>query len=183
MGIEEKQVESIIEAHTETVNGLKAQRDKAQEEAKRVPDLERQLEEAKDANKGSDEWQRKFEQAQKELTDYKAKVEAKEAEEAKAKAYRAMLTKAGIDPKRLDSIMRVTDLSAVEMEDGKLKDVEKLTEAAKAEWSDFVVRKVTEKANPAEPPKSPKLPEGADPEVERRMRERNDRQFGKTEKE
>lgn len=183
MGIEEKQVESIIEAHSETVNGLKAQRDKALEEAKKLPDLQKQLEEAKAANEGTDDWQRKYEAEHKALEDFRAKVSAEKADADKAKAYRGMLVKAGIDQRRIDSIMRVTDLSEISMKDGKLEDADKLEESAKKEWADFVVRKVTEKANPAEPPKASRLPEGADPDVERRMRERNDRMFGKTEKE
>ena len=179
MGLEEKAIESIIEAHSETVNGLKSQRDKAQEEAKKVPDLLRQLEDAKDANEGSDEWQRKFEKAQKDLADYKSQVAAKEAEEAKAKAYRQMLTTAGIDPKRLDSIMRVTDLSGVEMEDGKLKDEEKLSEGVKKEWADFVVKKVTKGSNPANPPKQEHGIDGADPDIAKMLQQRHERLYGK----
>ena len=49
MGIEDKQIETIIEAHSETVTALKAERDKAKETAAKVPDLQRQLEEAKKA--------------------------------------------------------------------------------------------------------------------------------------
>jgi phenylalanyl-tRNA synthetase alpha subunit len=180
MGLEEKAIESIIEAHSDTVNGLKSQRDKALEEAKKVPDLLRQLEEAKDANKGSDEWQKKCEQAEKALADYKSQVEAKEAEEAKARAYRQMLTTAGIDPRRLDSIMRVTDLSAVEMEDGKLKDEDKLAEGVKKEWADFVVKKVTRGSDPANPPKQEHGIDGADPDIAKMLQQRHERLFGKS---
>lgn len=180
MGLEEKAIESIIEAHSDTVNGLKSQRDKALEEAKRVPDLLKQLEEAKDANEGNDEWHKKFEKAQKDLEDYKSQVAAKEAEEAKAKAYRQMLTTAGIDPKRLDSIMRVTDLSGVEMEDGKLKDEEKLAEGVKKEWADFVVKKRTEGSNPANPPKHEHGIDGADPDIAKMLQQRHERLYGKS---
>lgn len=47
LGVEGKTVESIIEAHSETVNALKAERDKYKEGAERAADLQRQLEEAK----------------------------------------------------------------------------------------------------------------------------------------
>ena len=47
MGIEDKQIESIIEAHSDTVTALKNERDNYREKAELVPDLQKQLEEAK----------------------------------------------------------------------------------------------------------------------------------------
>ena len=181
MGIEEKQVESIIEAHSETVNGLKAERDKYKEQAQKVPDLQKQLEDAKAASGEDDEWEQKFNEEHKAFEDFKTKVETEKAEAEKAQAYRSMLVSAGIDPKRVDAIMKVTDLSGVEMEDGKLKDPDKLKEGAKEEWADFVIKTKKEGSNPATPPASSgKLPEGADPEIAKYMRERHERQFGKS---
>ena len=180
MGIEEKQVESIIEAHSETVNGLKADRDKYKEQAQRVPDLQKQLEEAKSAAGSESDWEQKYEGEHQAFEDYKAQVETEKAEADKAQAYRGMLMAAGIDPKRIDAIMRVTDLRQVEMEDGKLKDTEKLQESAKQEWSDFVVKSNTQGSNPATPPTKPSPNvEGGDPEVARRMQERYERRYGK----
>jgi hypothetical protein len=180
MGIEDKAIESIIEAHSETVNGLKADRDKYKEQAQKVPDLQKQLEDAQAASNG-DEWEQKYNDEHQAFEDFKAQVATEKADAEKAQAYRGMLMAAGIDPKRLDSIMRVTDLSSVEMgEDGKLKDAGKLEESAKDEWSDFVVKQVTKGTNPETPPKASNLPEGADPEVAKRMAERNATMFGKT---
>ena len=180
MGIEEKQVESIIEAHSETVNGLKADRDKYKEQAQRVPDLQKKLEEAEAASGSGDEWQQKYEDEHQAFEDFKAQVETEKAEADKAQAYRGMLMAAGIDPKRIDAIMRVTDLRQVEMEDGKLKDTEKLQESAKQEWADFVVKSNTQGSNPATPPTKPSPNvEGGDPEVARRMQERYERRYGK----
>lgn len=181
MGIEDKAIESIIEAHSETVNGLKAERDKYKEQAEKVPDLQRQLEEAQAAGNGSDEWEQKYNEEHQAFEDFKAQVATEKADAEKAQAYRGMLMAAGIDPKRIDAIMRVTDLSGVEMEDGKLKEAGKLEEAAKEEWADFVVKTFTKGSNPATPPEhKDNVPEGADPEIARRMQERHERMFGKT---
>lgn len=180
MGIEEKAIESIIEAHSETVTGLKADRDKYREQAEKVPDLQRQLEEAKAASDDG-EWEQKYNEEHQAFEDYKAQVATERADAEKAQAYRGMLMAAGIDPKRIDAIMRVTDLSEVEMEDGKLKEAGKLEEAAKEEWADFVLKQVTKGSNPATPPEhNDNVPEGADPEIARRMQERHERMFGKT---
>lgn len=180
MGIEERQIETIIEAHTDTVNGLKAKRDEYKELAAQVPDLQKQLEEVAAALEESEDWKSKYEGEKKALKDYQAKVEDEKAERAKAKAYRDMLEEAGIDPKRINAVMRVTDLTKVEMSDGKLKDADKLAESAKSEWSDFVLKTKTQGANPATPPRKSNEADGADPEVEKRMAERHERMFGTT---
>ena len=180
LGIEDKQIQAIIDAHDETLNGLKAKRDEYKELAEKVPDLQKKLEEAQAATSDG-EWEKKYEDEHQAFEDFKAQIEVERADAEKAQAYRGMLMAAGIDPKRIDTIMRVTDLSKVEMEDGKLKDSGGLEEAAKKEWADFVVKTQTKGANPANPPKPAGGVEGADPEVERRMAARNERMFGKTE--
>lgn len=182
MGIEDKQVESIIEAHSDTVNGLKAERDKYKEQAQKVPDLQKQLEEAQAASNGEDEWEQKYNDEHQAFEDFKAQIQTERADAEKAQAYRGMLMAAGIDPKRIDAIMKVTDLSEVEMEDGKLKEAGKLEESAKEEWADFVIKTITKGSNPATPPDNKgNVPEGADPEIAKRMQERHERMFGKTE--
>lgn len=179
MGIDDEKIEAIIAAHTETTDGLKADRDKFKKQAEQVPDLQKQLEEAEAASGSGDEWQQKYEDEHQAFEDYKVQVATEKAEADKAQAYRGMLMAAGIDPKRIDAIMRVTDLSQVEMEDGKLKDTEKLQESAKQEWADFVVKSNTQGSNPATPPEhKEKMPEGADPEIAKRMQERHERMFG-----
>lgn len=182
MGIDEDKIEAIIAAHTETTEGLKSERDTYKKQAEQVPDLQKKLEEAEAASGSGDEWEQKYQDEHQAFEDFKAQVATEKAEADKAQAYRGMLMAAGIDPKRIDAIMRVTDLSQVEMEDGKLKDTEKLQESAKQEWSDFVVKSNTQGSNPATPPTKPSPNvEGADPEVVKRIQARHERLFGKTE--
>lgn len=181
MGIEDKQIETIIEAHAETVNGLKAERDKYKEQAGKVPDLQKQLEEAQASAADPDEWHKKFDDEHKAFEDFKADVEAKAAQQAKASAYRKLLADASIDPRRIDAIMRVTDLDKVEMDGDGIKDAQTVTDEIAKEWADFVVKTKTEPTNPATPPTVDHTVEGADPEVAKRMQERHERMFGKTE--
>lgn len=181
MGLEEKQVESIIEANAASIEGIKADRDKYKEQAEKVPDLQKQLEEARAASNG-DEWEQKYNDEHQAFEDFKAQIQTERADAEKAQAYRGMLMAAGIDPKRIDAIMRVTDLSGVEMEDGKLKDSGSLEESAKKEWADFVLKTHVEGSNPATPPTSNKGGvEGADPEVVKRIQARHERLYGKAE--
>ena len=183
MGIEDRQVETIIEAHAETVTALKNERDQYKEQADKLPDLQKQLEEAKATAKDQSGWQKKYEEEHKAFEDFKNQTEAEKTHAAKASAYRDMLEKAGIDPKRIKSIIKLTDLSDVELEDGKLKDADKLEETAKSEWADFIVKTRTEGSKPETPPEGGKVPEGADQKLAERMQARYERQYGKSEAE
>lgn len=52
MGLTEEQVDTIIEAHTETVDGLKSNVDKYKAEAEKLPDVQKELDELKAAGDG-----------------------------------------------------------------------------------------------------------------------------------
>lgn len=182
MGIEDKQIETIIEAHSETVTALKAERDKAKEAAAKVPELQKKLEEAEAAAQASD-WQEKYDAEHKAFEDFKSQIEGEKAAAAKAKAYREqVLAKAGIGAEYIDDVMGVTKLDTVKVgEDGAIEGAEELASKAREKWSSFVVKTKTTGSDPATPPKGANLPEGADPAVERRMAERHARMFGTTE--
>lgn len=149
MGIEDEKVDQIIEAHAETVDALKAERDGYKEAASEVDGLKKELEKAK----GGEDFKSKYEAERDAFAKYKDEVEKGRAEAEKAKAYREqVLGAAGIDERRFDGIMRLVDLSGVELKDGKVENADELAKAAAEEWSDFVVSKSTQGASVDEPP-------------------------------
>lgn len=157
LGIEADKIDEIIEAHTETTNALKAERDELKASADKLATVQKELEEAKatiEASKGEDAFKVKYEAILEEFKSYKAQEEAKALTEAKDKAYRQILRDAGISEKRIDSIVKVTDIASLEMDGDKLKDAEALTTSAKEEWADFIVTTGTEGANTQNPPAS-----------------------------
>ena len=125
MGIEDEKAEEIISAHVETVNGLKGERD----------DLQEQLEDEKKA-----------------FAEYKAHVEEEKAEEQKRGLYRKLLTEAGVDSKRIDSVLKVYDLSKVTVKDGAIEGAEDLVNGIKSDWADFIPVTETKGASVAKPP-------------------------------
>ena len=140
MGIDDDKIEEIISAHLETVNPLKDERDGLKERADKADELQKQVDALTEQGSGSEDLKKKYEDEQAAFEAFKAEVEAGKAAEGKKTAYRKLLEDAGIDPKRLDAIMRVSDTSTIEIgEDGKIVDADKLTEQVKADWSDFVV--------------------------------------------
>lgn len=154
MGIEEEKIEQIIEAHTETVEGLK---EKAEENAEAVKNLAKVQKELDDAKKDieamkKDSFKVKYDAIKEEFEEYKNGIEKKETRNAKEKAYRELLKEAGINEKRIEAVLKVSDVDGVELEDGKIKDAAKLTENIKNEWADFIVKTETKGADPATPP-------------------------------
>ena len=84
---------------------------------------------------------------------YKKAEQAKATRAQKTDAYRAMLKEIGVNDKRIDAILKVTDLDGIELDaEGKLKDAADLKKSAKAEWSDFIVTTHTQGAQTATPP-------------------------------
>lgn len=155
MGIEDEKIDQIIEAHTETVDALKEQRDKYKEDAEKLPEVKKQLDKAtKDLESaGNDPYKVKYEALKEEHEKMIAENKAKETRSAKERAYRELLKAAGVTEKRIDSVIRVSDLDGVELDDkGAIKDADKLTDSIKTEWADFIPTTITQGAQTATPP-------------------------------
>lgn len=136
MGLTEEQITAIIDAHTDTVNGLKDELKKHGADADRIKTLEDKLK----AYEGGEDWKKQAEDIRREFDQFKQSVEA-EKQAAKVKgAYRKLLEEAKIDPDYFDVILRATGTSDMKLgDDGKLKDADKLTEAIKADWGKFIM--------------------------------------------
>lgn len=150
MSLSEEQIDTIIEAHTETVDALKDERDKYKADADKLSAVQKELDDLKST--GGD-YEQKYTQLKKDFDDYKSEQSAIAEKAAKETAYKEMLKKAGISEKRIASVMRVTNLADVKLDkDGKLKDYEKLVDNVKAEWSDFIETTQTKGADTKTPP-------------------------------
>ena len=150
MGLNEEQISTIIEAHTETTEGLKTDRDKYKADAEKLATVQKELDTLKAAGDGG--YKEKYEKEHQAFEDYKTAQTAKETRQAKEKAYTEFLKSVGVSEKRIPSIIKVTDLNAVELEGDKVKDAEKLTESVKTEWADFIETSNTNGANTNTPP-------------------------------
>ena len=136
MGLTDEQVDSIIEMHTDTVDGLKADISKYRGDAEKLPGVQKELDDLKAAGDGG--YKEKYEKEHKDFEDFKAAQTAKEERSAKESAFRNLLKDAGVNEKRIDSIVKVSDIDSLELEDGKIKGADKLTETVKTEWADFI---------------------------------------------
>lgn len=152
MSLTEEQIDTIIEAHTDVVDALKEERDRYKADAEKLPAVEKELKELK-ANGG--DFESKYNELKKQFDDYKSEQSAAAEKAAKETAYKEMLKEAGVSEKRIASVMRVTNLTDIQLDkEGKLKDKEKLVENVKAEWADFIDTKSEKGADTPTPPEN-----------------------------
>ncbi len=157
MGIEDEKIDQIIEAHTDTVDGLKESLEKAQADAKALPAVQKELDEAREALKAAKEdgWKDKHDKVKKEFDEYKAGVTAKEAKAAKESAARAYYQSKGITGKALEIAMRGSgaEVEALELgEDGKIKNAKALDDLVAGDFSGLVSTTTTKGADTPNPP-------------------------------
>ena len=153
MNIEEEKIDQIIDAHSETVDALKADRDAYKEDAAKLAAVQKELDELK--AKGDDGYKAKYEAEKAAHDALKADIAAKETKQAKTEAYRELLKGANIDEKRIATILRAEapTIDKIELDaDGKIKNAEQYTESIKSDWADFVVTQSAKGTNTATPP-------------------------------
>lgn len=131
MGLTEEQVESIIEAHTETTNALSGYK----ADAEKLAAVQKELDELKGADGG---YKKMYEDEHAAFEAYRADAVAKEAAAQKGTLYRAALRAAGVDERRFEVILRATDLSHLGVKDGKLEDEDGVLVAIRRDWADFI---------------------------------------------
>ena len=160
MGLTEEQVNAIIESNEETITGLKGEIEKektAKEETeKKLGKVQKELDTLKEEaeqNEGKNPYKVKYDALKEEFNNYKADITAKETKTAKESAFRELLKSIGISEKRINSVVRVSDLDSVELDsEGKIKDEADLKQSLKEEWSDFIPTEGAQGAHTSTPP-------------------------------
>ena len=151
MGIEEEKIDQIIEAHSETVDSLKADRDSYKEDAEKLKDVQKELDDLK--AKGDDGWKEKHDRLKEEFDQYKNDVQAKETKAAKEAAYRAILKDANLSEKGIEKAVKYAEWDKIELgEDGKLKGANDHIKAVREEWAEYVTTTTTTGAKTSTPP-------------------------------
>ena len=152
MGIEEEKIDQIIEAHSETVESLKADRDAYKNDADKLKTVQKELDDLK--AKGDDGWKEKHDKLKDEFDKYKGDIEAKETKANKEKAVRAFYESKGITGKNLEIAMRGSraEIDGIELDGDKIKDNSALDALVKGDFSGLVVTTTTKGANTANPP-------------------------------
>ena len=105
MGLTDEQIDTIIEAHTDTVNGLKDQIATYKSDAEKLPGVQKELDGLK--KEGADGgYKAKYEKEHKDFQAYKDGITAKETAAAKEKAARAYFQGKGIPAESMALVIR-----------------------------------------------------------------------------
>lgn len=153
MSLTDEQVQAIIDAHRETVDGLKDEANKYKEDAEKLSEVQKELDDLK-KDTSSGDWQKKYNDEHQAFEAFKAEVEEKETTSKIQAAYKALLKEENVNDKHIDAVMRVTDYSALKLkDDGTLDGADKLKEAIKKDWSDFIVKTEEKGSGVEQPPK------------------------------
>ena len=152
MGLTEEQIDSIIDAHTDTLEGLQSKVKSLEADAAKLKDVQKELNDLK----GGKDWKAEHDKVKKELDDYRAEQQGKELSAKKRAAYKAMLEKGNIDPDLIETILKADRdrIESIELDGDTVKNENKLAEDIKADWGKFVTTTVKKGVNNAKPPKS-----------------------------
>lgn len=155
MGLTEEQIDSVVEAHRETVDGLQKSLTAAEDKAKKYDGVEKELNELKAANSGSGDFKIKYETEHTAFEKYKSEIAAKETRAAKETALKAYFEKNNIVGKNQAIAMRGirAELDGFELDDnGKLKNTASLDELIKGDYAGLISTTKTEGATTTFPP-------------------------------
>ena len=152
MGLTDEQVDTIIEAHTDTVDGLKADVSKYKADAEKLPGVQKELDDLKTAGDGG--YKEKYEKEHSAFEAFKSDITAKQTKAAKEKAVRAYFESKNITGANLDLAMRGCgeEMAALEMDGEKIKDTKSLDALVDGTYKGLVSTTQTHGANPANPP-------------------------------
>lgn len=152
LGLTDEQIETIIDAHTETVDGLKNERDAYKADAEKLTSVQKDLDVLK---KTGGDWQAKYEKEKGDHDKLKQEIADKATKAAKESAFRQLLKDANVSEKRIDTIVKASAsvIDGIELgDDGKPTKANELTEGIKKEWDDFIVTTQNRGVNVEHPP-------------------------------
>lgn len=162
MGLEGEKVDEIINAHAETVDALKQERDEAKANAERykadaekLPEVQKQLKELQKEAGKADPFEEMYNGLKAEYEKYKADIEEKETSAKKQAAYKDLLKKAKISDKYLDLVMKASAdaINGLKFtDDGKVDGETDVLKAIKEEHANLVETEGTQGAVTQTPP-------------------------------
>lgn len=155
LGLEDEKIESIIEAHGETVDVLKKERDDAIAKAEQVEELTKQLNTANEKLAKSGD----AAEVQAAFDAYKAEIAKEKATASKRAAADALLKEAGYARESVRGlILKTLDLDKWEADDkGGIKDADAFKQSVKTDYADLVSTTQTTGTPPANPPAGGKV--------------------------
>lgn len=161
-GLNDEQVQAIIDGHMETVTGLQGEVEKYKTACdtaeKKLAKAQKELDDAKEAaqkDEGKNPYKVKYDAIKEEFESFKKDIKSKETKAAKEDAFKSLLKEVGVAEKRIGAVIKVSDIESIELdENGKIKNADELKKSVKEEWSDFIPTEGAQGASTSTPPKN-----------------------------
>lgn len=139
---------ALVALHVGVVDQLKDDLQKAKAEADKLPNVQKELDDLKKAAQDGQNYEKLY-------NDLKAETEQKAVKEAKTEALRNVLKEIGIAEKRIDSVLKISDLSTITLNNkGEIEGLDDLKKNLSTEWADFIPSTETHKPQTPTPPAS-----------------------------
>ena len=139
MGLTDEQVDTIIEAHGDTVDGLKKDIQRYKDDAEQLPGVQKELD---DLKKDGGDYKAKYDKEHKDFQEYKDGITKKEAAAAKEKAARAYFESKGIPAKSMGLVIRgaKNEIEGLELDGEKIKDAKALDDLLSGDYKGLIGR-------------------------------------------
>ena len=166
LGIEAEKIDEIVTANAESIEAVKADRDKYKTEVekaksetdtktselakvqKELDELKKQVEADAKNREGKD-----YDKLKAEFDKYKAEQEEKETNATKEKALKELLSDMKMSDKGVAQIMKWMGVGKVDLDDdGKIKEVATLRKAIKEDGGDYIKTEGAQGADTPTPP-------------------------------
>ena len=142
LGVPADKAEELITRHDESINALKAEAEALEKEA---AELKPRAEEAQRiqaeiaAYKGGKDYKALYEAEKAAFDALKAEQEAKQTEQRKREAYKELCRAEGVQARRLDSLVRLVDVSSFRLDAaGNLENPDAIRADIRREWVDLI---------------------------------------------
>lgn len=154
MGLTDEQVDTIIEAHGDTVDGLKEDIQRYKADAEKLPGVQKELDDLKKDN--GDDFKARYEKERQDFQAYKDGIAKKEAAAAKEKAARAYFESKGIPAKSMGLVIRgaKSEIEGLELDGEKIKDASALDSLLDGDYKGLIGKVKESGTNTQNPPET-----------------------------
>lgn len=154
LGLTDEQIDTIIEANTETVEGLKGDIQKYKDDAEKLPKVQKELDDLK--KDGGDDYKAKYDKEHQDFQAYKDGIAKKEAAAAKEKAARAYFESKGIPAKSMGLVIRGAkgEIDGLELDGEKIKDASALDSLLDGDYKGLIGKVKESGTNTQNPPET-----------------------------
>ena len=154
LGIEADKIDQIIEAHSETVEGLKDRLKTAEESAESAKEIQKELDDLKKDIKDKYKSKEDYDKLDGEFKAYKTEIAGKETKAAKEKAVRAYFESKGIKGSNLEIAIKGSkdEIESIELDGEKIKDAKVLEDLVKGTYAGLVSKAQQRGAGTNNPP-------------------------------